>query len=495
MITRPHTRRHFLARSAQTVGGAALLAWLGPEGAAAATDHAATSALSGTLTIFDFGQLSSSNLTKKNVIAAYEALHPGVKIQIITAPSSMDNTTYTITQLTAGTAPDIVSVAVAQEPWSDLTRNWWNELTDLAHQPNPYDPQHHSYVENVRPVYLDQVQLNNQFWGLAITGLDAMIYYNKDIFAKHGLAVPQTWDQFIAVQEKLLKAGIVPMATDGSDITYGDPFPSMPDLIQSMTMDKTIAKIHKGTGVVALGELVSAIENGTYSAHNADYQETFRIVKDWSRFWQRGALGSAGGYPSGPATMFMKQQAAMFYAGPYYVPTFESNIPKAQRFAFDVFPFPQITSASSAFATPGQKGVGVWGAWGSGAYCITYVANKRGHLDLAKDFLLFLSAPKQASSVAVGNGFLPTFKGTSATGTTPLETEIYQKVNANMQHPCALATANTALGPALQVQRTKLLQSYISGQTSLSSSMDQMQLALNEAARRARRWLAIAQKH
>lgn len=283
------------------------------------------------------------------------------------------------------------------------------------------------------------------------------------------------------------KSGVIPFAVDGGDITYGDPFPSLPDLVQSMTMPHTLAKLHHGPGVVTLNELVAGIENGAYSAHNADYQESWRLIKEWSRYWQRGFAGT-----SNAGALFLKGQAAMYFVGAYNVPTVESSVPKGHTFGWDVFPLPQITPASSPFATAEPKNVGVWGAWGSGAYCITYVAQKRGNVDLARDFLFFLSAPRQAATVSISDGFLPIYAEVPIKGSNPLETRLYEKFNDVMQHPCALATAQTALGPALQLKRTKVLQSYLTGQISLDAAMGEMQSAFTRAARTARRWLSAA---
>src|SRR5207244_4102878 len=142
----------------------------GPEAAAAAQEHAAARPLRGTLSIFDFGCLSEVPGVMRDIVNTYETLHPQVKIQIVSAPSGMDNTTYTITQFTAGTAPDIVAPAVAQQPWADLTRNWWYELTEWIDMPNPYAAQRRSYRELMQPQYLQQLQLNNRFWSVAVSG-------------------------------------------------------------------------------------------------------------------------------------------------------------------------------------------------------------------------------------------------------------------------------------------------------------------------------------
>lgn len=491
------TRRRFLSTAAQTTGAALLATLLGPDAMAAAQEHAASRSFQGTLSIFDFGAFSGYPRLMKDVIDAYQSLHPGVKIQLVSAPSGIDFTTYTITQLTAGTAPDIVSPAVAMEPWADLSRNWWLELTEWVNSPNPYDAQRRSYRARMQPVYLEQLQLDNRFWSMAIAGQDAMVYYNKHLFTKAGVTTaPKTWGEFMHVQERLHNAGIIPFGMDANDITYGDPWPSLPAIIESMTMPETLRKLHQGSGIVTVDELVKGIENGIFNAHSAEYQETWRLLKDWSGYWQSGFAGgsTATGSAGSPGwNLFLKGKAAMGWAGSYAVYNIETTVPKAHAFAWDVFPFPQVTPASSHYATPGHKNIGVWGAWGAIPWAITYVAQKRGHTDLAKDFLFFLSAPRQAALVDQVEVYIPLFKGLPIKGTNSLETGKLKEFSTVMSQPCALSTAETALGSAVQIQRTKLLQSYLTGQIPLDSAMDQMQSALTLAARQAQRWLRVAQ--
>ncbi len=42
-----------------------------------------------------------------------------------------------------------------------------------------------------------------------------IVYYNKDIFNEHGLSLPGTWDEFIALNETLLEKGITPIGFPG----------------------------------------------------------------------------------------------------------------------------------------------------------------------------------------------------------------------------------------------------------------------------------------
>ncbi|MFJ2031516.1 ABC transporter substrate-binding protein [Streptosporangium sp. NPDC087985] len=44
-----------------------------------------------------------------------------------------------------------------------------------------------------------------------------MVYYNKDAFAKQGIEIPTTYDEFTAALEKFVKAGITPISVGGAE--------------------------------------------------------------------------------------------------------------------------------------------------------------------------------------------------------------------------------------------------------------------------------------
>ncbi|MDU4040500.1 MAG: extracellular solute-binding protein, partial [Bifidobacterium dentium] len=45
------------------------------------------------------------------------------------------------------------------------------------------------------------------------------VYYNKDLFAKYGLEIPTTYDEFVDVCQKFVDAGVTPIAADAQE--YG----------------------------------------------------------------------------------------------------------------------------------------------------------------------------------------------------------------------------------------------------------------------------------
>ena len=70
------------------------------------------------------------------------------------------------------------------------------------------------------PLSVDQVSLNDEVYGLTIwdtTGGSWVIAYNKQIFADLGLSVPTTYEEFKAINQAILDAGITPIYEPVSD--------------------------------------------------------------------------------------------------------------------------------------------------------------------------------------------------------------------------------------------------------------------------------------
>jgi raffinose/stachyose/melibiose transport system substrate-binding protein len=65
---------------------------------------------------------------------------------------------------------------------------------------------------------LNKVSLDGQIYGVPLNETIMSFYYNEDLLAEHGVAAPEpflTWDQFIALNEQLLAAGVAPLAMVG----------------------------------------------------------------------------------------------------------------------------------------------------------------------------------------------------------------------------------------------------------------------------------------
>lgn len=156
-----------------------------------------------------FGTFETNNLTAElwdNIITAFEATYPNIRVEKILATGD-DRTTFFKTMLASGSMPDITladsamyTLGIAAEIPEDL-----QQLFDPGILPS-YDG-----IKCLFPAYASEAM---------------QCYYNKDIFAEHGLKVPETYEDFINICDTLLASGVTPMMTGGAADVWatGEPW-------------------------------------------------------------------------------------------------------------------------------------------------------------------------------------------------------------------------------------------------------------------------------
>ncbi|MDX1738006.1 MAG: extracellular solute-binding protein [Alphaproteobacteria bacterium] len=53
--------------------------------------------------------------------------------------------------------------------------------------------------------------IDGKIWGVPYTYYQWGVYYRKDIFAKHGISAPKTWEEFLTAGKKLKENGVTPI--------------------------------------------------------------------------------------------------------------------------------------------------------------------------------------------------------------------------------------------------------------------------------------------
>lgn len=145
----------------------------------------------------------------KPLIDAYTAKHPNVKIEFVDLGST-DYQTMLSTQLTGG-AKDLDVVTVKDTPgYSNLVRAGQIENLTEFMKKEKIDPAAYSGI-------VEQMQVNNNVYALPFRSDFWVVYYNKDLFDKAGVAYPtndMTVEQFDALSRKMTSG-------TGSDKVYG----------------------------------------------------------------------------------------------------------------------------------------------------------------------------------------------------------------------------------------------------------------------------------
>ncbi|MEV1066721.1 extracellular solute-binding protein [Streptomyces sp. NPDC050263] len=131
-------------------------------------------------------------------VALFQAKYPAVKVKVVNAGQGTPQYTKLRTALKAGSgAPDMVQIEYQAIPTFTIT----DSLLDLR----PYG------ASALKSTFVDwtwgQVSgSNGEVWAIPQDTGPLGMLYRKDIFDKHGIEVPTTWDEFAAASRKLHKA-------------------------------------------------------------------------------------------------------------------------------------------------------------------------------------------------------------------------------------------------------------------------------------------------
>ncbi|MEU8146856.1 sugar ABC transporter substrate-binding protein [Nonomuraea sp. NPDC048901] len=128
-------------------------------------------------------------------VALFEKKYPAINVKVVNAGQGEPQYTKLRTALKAGTgAPDVVQIEFQYIPTFTIT----GSLLDLR----PYG------AAALKDKFVDwtwsQVTgKDGEVWAIPQDSGPMGMLYRKDIFDKHGIAVPKTWDEFAAAARKL----------------------------------------------------------------------------------------------------------------------------------------------------------------------------------------------------------------------------------------------------------------------------------------------------
>lgn len=138
------------------------------------------------------------------IIDKFNAENPDIVIEMNTVP---DAPTVLTSRISSGDIPVIFSDFPTQVAFRQKVANGY--IQDLTGQP---------FLDNVEASSLELAkQEDGGYYALSYSRSFMGVYYNRGIFEEHGLEVPATWDEFLAVCDTLQAAGITPMGLHGKD--------------------------------------------------------------------------------------------------------------------------------------------------------------------------------------------------------------------------------------------------------------------------------------
>ncbi|WP_068209252.1 ABC transporter substrate-binding protein [Rathayibacter tanaceti] len=166
-------------------------------------------------------------------VAAFEKAYPEVDVELVNAGTNKDEYTKLENAIKAGSgAPDVVQIEYYAMPQFALS----DSLLDLSQYG----------MGDLEDTYSastwGSVNIDGKLVGLPQDSGPMALFYNKKVFDQYGIAVPATWDEYVAAAEKLhaadpskyitadtgdagfatsmiWQAGGTPFTTDGTDVT------------------------------------------------------------------------------------------------------------------------------------------------------------------------------------------------------------------------------------------------------------------------------------
>jgi ABC-type glycerol-3-phosphate transport system substrate-binding protein len=321
------------------------------------------------------------------------------------------------TQLSAGTAPDLVFNQATYQPYMVVP------LNKYLSQPNPFVPGNKSWLSLFNPeAFSTKVSgvldpMGNFDW-VPFNLVGIAMYYNKVAFKKAGITAPiNTFSQLISDCGALAKAGFTPLAMDNSVI--GTVFPYRPILEQMI--QKQFNELNHFTVTGSLGkaqeltteDLTWGIATGKFSASDPYVQESLVLLKqlfdscatkNWSGI--TGLSGDGVGLPQ-----FESGKAAMTFAVDFGYGTIAASL----HFSIGSMPFPEITTATTPLSAnvPARSGNTIGGT----SYMIP--AHTSGNaLKASLLFLQFVSSPRYVSKWLAATGGIPAIGGIAPPAST-----------------------------------------------------------------------------
>ncbi|MPV38807.1 ABC transporter substrate-binding protein [Georgenia subflava] len=181
-------------------------------------------------------------------------------------------------------------------------------------------------------------QEDGAIYGVPFASQTIQVYYNTAIFSEHGLSEPETWEEFIQLNDTLEAAGVTPLAVGAKDAWF-------------------VPTVHDALTAAQYGgaEFQQALREGATDFTDPAYVASIETFKDLEQYMPEDVV--AVGYTDAQV-LFTAEQAAMFAGGSYELAFFQSTNPDLELGVFQVPPPP-----NSALDHPVSAGYadGNWG--------------------------------------------------------------------------------------------------------------------------------------
>jgi multiple sugar transport system substrate-binding protein len=263
--------------------------------AAGAATTAASSSGGGTLLVY--WNAGHNYKTYQGVISQFEKDHPGWKVQF-EAYQWPDMRTKILANFQAGNVPDLMEEPGGWIPEFGLQ----GKLLSLK----PYieaDGKAMGFPADWQPYTVSRSTLNGEVYGVQLHLTNILLFYNKDMFSKAGIAnPPATWEEFLTTAKALTQGSVFGFAAN-QDTNYAWPW-----LLQS-------------------GAHWVADDKKTLVLDSPEGIEAMQFQADLIYKHKVSPIPAAAASYEGPQKLFSAKRAAMILTGPWDVKPIKDGSP------------------------------------------------------------------------------------------------------------------------------------------------------------------------
>ena len=288
------------------------------------------------------------------LIDAFEAEHPGITVKF-EAFEAASYATVLSTALAAGTGPDAMMVRAYGAFETVAGAGYLMPLTEAD------VPGLAGLPEGARRA--QTLRADGQIYGVPFASQSMLVIYNRDVFDRLGLSVPQTWDEMLATARAIQAAGLFPFA-NGTATAWQN------ETIVSALTSSLIGR-----------DFFDGIQNGTADFTDPRFVGGLTALKEISAFFPRGFTGLD--YASAQQ-LFVSGMAAMFAGGSFELANFTRQNPDLKLGVF----------AAPGRAASDERLVGLFYDGGYAGNATTE------HPEAVKKFLAWLATPAFAQRFA-----------------------------------------------------------------------------------------------
>ena len=294
----------------------------------------------------------------KDTISDFEKLYPDTRIEAIRVPSGVRE--YLVTQLSSGVAPEIMTTN-AENVWPDVHKDWYVPLDDFLNEPNPFVVAQGNSDTTGYEQWWDMFKNQAVSRGKACPSdgknysivpdmVETGIFYNKTMFEKYGIGVPETWAEMISSMKILKNDGIIPLLTTYNefiswswdlvfDQLYYDILPGI-DLYKDPVREVFLQ------GYLDPDEIIFLNKKGFFTEDDPRFIEMWRILYELTQYMSPDFNSTTRSDTE--IGKFFNQEGAMLWVGSWVAGDLVTY--KNMDFEWDIFYLPPITKETSIYA-------------------------------------------------------------------------------------------------------------------------------------------------